>query len=86
MLTAENRNDNGPITAADLAKALRHMGVNEDKWDWLAQEAAIMLEDQAAEITDLRKALAIERAARDHWHGLTPRADRVQFPFVPQLD
>jgi hypothetical protein len=47
-------NDNGPITAADLAKALRHMGVNEDKWDWLAQEAAIMLEDQAAEITDLR--------------------------------
>lgn len=35
-------------------------------------------------IADLRNALAIVKAERDHWHALVPRADRVQFPFSVQ--
>ena len=41
------------------------------------------LDDLYDQIDDLRKALTIVKAERDHWHGLVPRADRVQFPFTP---
>jgi hypothetical protein len=41
----------------------------------------------AKEIADLRNALAIVKAERDHWHALIPRHERVQFPFViPKSD
>lgn len=36
-----------------------------------------------ARIDNLRKALTIVKAERDHWHVLVSRADRVQFPFTP---
>jgi len=51
--------------------------------DMQAAEAKDRLAAKDAEIADLRSALAIVRAERDHWRGLVPRADRVQFPFEP---
>jgi hypothetical protein len=50
-----------------------------------ALETAHQLIYAKTQIHDLRKALTIVKAERDHWHGLVPRADRVQFPFDPSV-
>lgn len=42
------------LTADDICKALRRLGESEHALDWLMQEAAILLEEQKAEIDRLK--------------------------------
>ena len=83
MQQAEQVKDRGPVTPADLAKALRHFGNENDKFDWLGQEAAIMLEQQAAKIETLVDALKWIREmagyAADHLDPDWKRSNGYEF-------
>ena len=45
--------DKGGITGNDVCTALRFHGAGDSKWDWLPQEAAIMIETMQAKIDRL---------------------------------
>jgi hypothetical protein len=77
--------DTGPVTAGDIAKALYARGAGDPKWDWLTQEAGIMLEAQAAEIERLGACdkCPYRMSAFEFWSS--PIAALLLTPFVIYL-